>query len=226
MNAIGSTEMLHMFLSNRPGRCQYGTTGTPLRGYRVRLVDETGREVAKGEMGDLHVSGPSAAAYYWNNPEKTKSTFLGEWVNTGDRFRQDENGNYVYCGRSDEMLKVSGMWVSPAEVESALIAHSAVLEAAVVGLEDENQLTKPKAYVVLKPGVAPQTELANELKEFVQVPPFAPYKYPRWIEFLEELPKNCHWKNPQKCFAGQCGKTGFGFRENLAWLFPRKRRMS
>ena len=193
VDGIGSTEMLHIFISNRPGFCRYGTTGKPVPGYKVRLLDENGREAEAGEMGDLHVSGPSAAAYYWNKPAKNKSTFLGDWVKTGDRFRQDANGDYVYCGRSEEMLKVSGLWVSPTEVESALISHEAVLEAAVVGALDENALVKPKAYVVLKPGVAPGSELAGELKDFVKSR-LAPYKYPRWIEFLDELPKTATGK--------------------------------
>jgi benzoate-CoA ligase len=193
VDGIGSTEMLHIFISNRPGSCCYGTTGKPVPGYKVRIVDESGRDVEAGEMGDLHVSGPSAAACYWNKPEETKNTFLGEWVKTGDRFRQDTNGDYVYCGRSDEMLKVSGLWVSPMEVESALISHEAVLEAAVVGALDENELVKPKAFVVVKPGVAQGSDLAGELKDFVKNR-LAPYKYPRWIEFAEELPKTATGK--------------------------------
>jgi benzoate-CoA ligase len=193
VDGIGSTEMLHIFISNRPGSCRYGATGKPVRGYKVRIVDESGRDVPQGEMGDLHVSGPSAAAGYWNKPEKTKNTFLGEWVKTGDRFRQDPNGDYVYCGRSDEMLKVSGLWVSPIEVESALISHEAVLEAAVVGALDENELVKPKAFVVVKPGVVQGSKLAGELKDFVKNR-LAPYKYPRWIEFVEELPKTATGK--------------------------------
>lgn len=193
IDGIGSTEMLHIFISNRPGSCRYGTTGKPVPGYDVRVVDESGQDVAPGEMGDLHVSGPSAAACYWNKPEKTKNTFLGEWVKTGDRFRQDTNGDYVYCGRSDEMLKVSGQWVSPMEVESALISHETVLEAAVIGALDENELVKPKAFVVVKPGVTHGVALAGELKEFVKSR-LAPYKYPRWIEFVEELPKTATGK--------------------------------
>lgn len=188
VDGIGSTEMLHIFISNRPGTCRYGTTGKPVPGYKVRLLDENGREVTPGEMGDLLVSGPTAASCYWNNPEKTQSTFLGDWVNTGDRFRTNAGGDYVYCGRSDEMLKVGGVWVSPTEVESALITHEAVLEAAVVGIPDESALIKPKAFVVLKPGVARHPQLAAELKEFLKGR-LAAYKCPRWIEFVEELPK-------------------------------------
>ena len=188
VDGIGSTEMLHIFLSNRPGNCRYGTTGQPVPGYKIRLVDEARHDTAHGEMGDLLVSGPSAAICYWNNPEKTQNTFLGEWVKTGDRFRINSDGDYVHCGRSDEMLKVSGVWVSPTEVESALIAHEAVLEAAVVGAPDESGLIKPKAFIVLKPGVARREQLAPELKRFVKNR-LAPYKCPRWIEFVEELPK-------------------------------------
>ena len=188
VDGIGSTEMLHIFISNRPGACHYGTTGRLVPGYKARLLDENGHDVAPGEMGDLLISGPSAASCYWNNPEKTQNTFLGDWVKTGDRFRQNAEGEYIYCGRSDEMLKVSGVWVSPTEVESALIAHSAVLEAAVVGVADEKDLIKPKAFVVLKNGIARETQLAAELKEFVKAR-LASYKCPRWIEFVEELPK-------------------------------------
>jgi benzoate-CoA ligase len=193
VDGIGSTEMLHIFISNHPGSCRYGTTGKPVPGYKTRVVDESGRDVEPGEMGDLHVAGPSAAAGYWNKPEKNKNTFLGEWVKTGDRFRQTADGDYVYCGRSDEMLKVSGLWVSPMEVESALISHVAVLEAAVVGALDENELVKPKAFVVVKPGVTQEFALAQALKDFVKNR-LAPYKYPRWIEFVEELPKTATGK--------------------------------
>ena len=188
VDGIGSTEMLHIFISNRPGACHYGTTGTLVPGYQAHLLDENGRDVAPGEMGELLVSGPTAASCYWNNTEKTQSTFVGEWVKTGDRFRQTADGDYVYCGRSDEMLKVSGIWVSPAEVESALVAHDAVLEAAVVGVADENDLIKPKAFVVLKPGIVSKPQLEPDLKEFLKGR-LAPYKCPRWIEFIDELPK-------------------------------------
>jgi benzoate-CoA ligase len=206
VDGIGSTEMLHIFVSNRPGSCRYGTTGKAVPGYKVRLLDENGREVAPGEMGDLHVSGPSSAAHYWNKPEKTASTFLGEWVKTGDRFRQTADGDYVYCGRSDDMLKVSGLWVSPTEVESALTSHEAVLEAAVVGALDENALVKPKAYVVVKPGVAQGSELARELKNFVKSR-LAPYKYPRWIEFLDELPKTSTGKIRRNVLRASANKS-------------------
>jgi benzoate-CoA ligase len=188
VDGIGSTEMLHIFISNRPGACRYGTTGKLVPGYQARLIDETGADAHSGEMGELFVCGPTAATCYWNNPDKTRTTFLGDWVKTGDRFRLTPDGDYVYCGRSDEMLKVSGIWVSPTEVEAALIAHELVLEAAVVGLADENGLIKPKAFVVLKPGVARDPDFAAELKDFVKSR-LAPYKTPRWIEFVDELPK-------------------------------------
>jgi benzoate-CoA ligase len=193
VDGIGSTEMLHIFISNRPGACRYGTTGKVVDGYRARLVAEDGNEPALSEIGDLYVSGPTAAAYYWNDAERTRNTFCGEWVKTGDRFRLDRAGDYVYCGRSDEMLKVGGIWVSPTEVEAALIAHEAVLEAAVIGVGDENELIKPKAFIVLKPGVSPHEGLAAELKEFVKGR-LAPYKCPRWLEFVAELPKTATGK--------------------------------
>ncbi|HEX3465074.1 MAG TPA: benzoate-CoA ligase family protein, partial [Candidatus Elarobacter sp.] len=165
----------------------------PVPGYRARIVGDDGREVERGELGELEVSGPTSAAYYWNNREKSRRTFCGEWTRTGDKYRQDEDGNFVYCGRVDDMLKVSGIWVSPSEVESALVSHEDVLEAAVIGAEDEQQLVKPKAFVVLKPGVAPSDELADALKAHVKSR-LAPYKYPRWIEFVPDLPKTATGK--------------------------------
>jgi benzoate-CoA ligase len=193
LDGIGSTEMLHIFLSNRPGDLRYGTTGKPVPGYRVRLVDEEGQEVARGEQGELQVDGPTAAALYWNNREKTRATFQGTWTRCGDKYAQDADGYYVYAGRSDDMLKVSGIYVSPIEVESALISHEAVLEAAVVGREDDDRLIKPVAYVVLKSGHAGGAELAEALRRHVKGL-LAPYKYPRWIEFVNELPKTATGK--------------------------------
>jgi benzoate-CoA ligase len=193
VDGIGSTEMLHIFVSNRPGAVKYGTTGLPVPGYRVRIVDEHGAEVPRGELGELEVCGESSAVHYWNNREKSRRTFCGEWTRTGDKYRQDEDGYFVYCGRVDDMLKVSGIWVSPSEVESALVAHEDVLEAAVIGAEDEQQLVKPKAFVVLKPGVTPSDELAEALKAHVKSR-LAPYKYPRWIEFVPDLPKTATGK--------------------------------
>jgi benzoate-CoA ligase len=193
IDGIGSTEMLHIFISSRPGAVRYGAAGFPVPGYEVRIVGDSGAEIPRGEIGELQVKGPTRATCYWNNPEKTRETFLGEWLRTGDRFLQDADGAFVHCGRSDDMLKVGGLWVSPTEVESALIAHPAVLEVAVVGAADENNLIKPKAFVVTKPGVAADAKLAQELQEFVKSK-LAPYKYPRWIEFRDELPKTATGK--------------------------------
>ena len=193
LDGIGSTEMLHIFLSNRPGDVRYGTTGKPVPGYRLLLVDEQGNAVKPGDLGELQIAGPTSAASYWNNREKTRSTFVGEWTRSGDKYSQDADGYYVYGGRSDDMLKVSGIYVSPAEVEAALVSHAAVLEAAVVGAEDENRLVKPKAYVVLKAGQAPSAALEQALQQHVK-DRLAPYKYPRWIEFIAELPKTATGK--------------------------------
>ncbi|MCZ6894760.1 MAG: benzoate-CoA ligase family protein [Gammaproteobacteria bacterium] len=193
LDGIGSTEMLHIFLSNRAGTLRYGTTGKPLPGYELRIVDDEGAAVAQGEIGELQVSGPTAASMYWNNRDKTRGTFLGEWTRTGDKYRRDEDGFYVFCGRSDDMLKVGGIYVSPTEVEGALITHAAILEAAVVGRADDAALIKPAAYVVLQPGVTGSEELAATLKAHVKSQ-LAPYKYPRWIEFVSDLPKTATGK--------------------------------
>ncbi|HEY6864677.1 MAG TPA: benzoate-CoA ligase family protein [Burkholderiales bacterium] len=193
INTIGSTEMLHVFMGCRPGDVRHGTTGVAVPGYDLRLVDEEGRPVKRGELGELQIKGPTAAAYYWNNRAKTLGTFVGEWTRSGDKFSQDAEGYYIYGGRSDDMLKVSGIYVSPAEVEAALIAHEAVLEAAVVGAIDENKLVKPKAFVVLKAGHKPGSAMTQALQQHVK-DRLAPYKYPRWIEFIEELPKTATGK--------------------------------
>jgi benzoate-CoA ligase len=193
LDGIGSTEMLHIFLSNRPGDVRYGTTGKPVPGYRVRLVDESGREVGADEIGELQISGPTSAAGYWNNREKSRETFVGQWTRAGDKYTVDADGYYTYGGRSDDMLKVSGMYVSPFEVEAALLTHPDVLEAAVIGAEDERRLVKPRAYVVTKPGVSGSAELAEALKQHVK-DRLAPFKYPRWIEFIPELPKTATGK--------------------------------
>ncbi len=190
LDGIGSTEMLHIFLSNRPEEFRYGTTGKAVPGYELRLVDEQGNDVKQGELGELLIKGPTAANFYWNNRVKSRSTFVGEWTRSGDKYSQDSDGFYAYGGRTDDMLKVSGIWVSPAEVEAALVSHEAVLEAAVVGKEDEQKLVKPKAFVVLKPGKQATTE---ELQNYVKSK-LAPYKYPRWIEFAAELPKTATGK--------------------------------
>ena len=193
LDGLGSTEMLHIFLSNRPGDVHYGATGKAVPGYELAIVDESDRPVPPGELGELKVSGPTSAIGYWNNRARSVRTFRGPWTFTGDKYRQDERGDYVYCGRADDMLKVSGMWVSPAEVEAALVGHDSVLEVAVVGREDEHGLTKPQAFVVVRPGVEPSPALAEELQRYVK-DRLAPFKYPRWIEFLEALPKTATGK--------------------------------
>jgi benzoate-CoA ligase len=190
VDGIGSTEMLHIFLSNRPGQVRYGTTGWPVPSYEIELRGDDGRPVPEGEPGDLYIHGPSAAMMYWGNRQKTRETFHGAWVKSGDKYVRNADGTYTYAGRSDDMLKVSGIYVSPFEVEATLVQHPCVLEAAVIGKEDEQGLTKTKAFVVLKPGCA-ATEA--ELKAFVK-DRLAPYKYPRYIEFLAELPKTATGK--------------------------------
>jgi benzoate-CoA ligase len=194
LDGIGSTEMLHIFISNRPGAVRYGTTGKPVPGYEVRLVDDQGNVITKpGELGELQISGPTSAIMYWNQRERTKNTFQGPWTRSGDKYSFDSEGYYTYGGRSDDMLKVSGIYVSPVEVEAALVTHEAVLEAAVVGVEDEQKLVKPKAFVVLKPGQSPSESLKSALQQHVK-DRLAPYKYPRWIEFMGELPKTATGK--------------------------------
>jgi benzoate-CoA ligase len=193
LDGIGSTEMLHIFLSNRPGQVRYGTTGKPVPGYSIRLTDEAGNEVAAGEIGELHVNGPTSSPHYWNNRVRSLATFLGPWTKCGDKYTVDGDGYYTYCGRTDDMLKVGGVYVAPFEVEAALASHEAVLEAAVVGHADENELIKPKAFVVVKPGQTGSPELAARLQEHVKAK-LATYKYPRWIEFVGELPKTATGK--------------------------------
>jgi len=190
LDGIGSTEMLHIFLSNRPGQVRYGTTGQAVPGYELRLIDDEGRECAVGELGELQIKGPSAALLYWGNRAKTKATFCGEWTRSGDKYSRDADGYYTYGGRSDDMLKVGGIYVSPFEVEASLMTHPAVLEAAVIGAADEEGLIKPKAYVVLKTG---QQASLDDLKGHVKSQ-LAPYKYPRWIEIIDELPKTATGK--------------------------------
>jgi benzoate-CoA ligase len=193
LDGIGSTEMLHIFISNRPGDVEYGTTGRAVPGYEIRLVDDEGRLVKQGDTGELQVRGPSAAIMYWNNRERSRKTFQGAWTLTGDKYVQRDDGRYVHAGRNDDMLKVGGLYVSPVEVESALISHSAVLEAAVVGKEDDERLIKPLAFVVLKAAQTASPQLAEELKQHVRSR-LAMYKYPRWVEFIGELPKTATGK--------------------------------
>ncbi|HEV2100598.1 MAG TPA: benzoate-CoA ligase family protein [Stellaceae bacterium] len=193
LDGIGSTEMLHIFLSNSPGDVRYGTTGKPVPGYALQIVGEEGQPVSRGEIGDLLVDGPTSAAGYWNSRERSRATFLGEWTRTGDKYYQDEDGYYVYCGRSDDMMKVNGMYVSPAEVEAALITDDNVLEAAVVGAPDADGLIKPKAFVVAKPGIRADDALARALLDHTRGL-LAPFKCPRWIAFTDELPKTATGK--------------------------------
>ena len=193
LDGIGSTEMLHIFLSNRSGEVRYGTTGKPVPGYLVRLIGEDGNPVPPGEIGELQINGPSAAVMYWNSREKSRHTFMGDWTRSGDKYIESADGYFQYCGRSDDMLKVGGIYVSPFEVEGALMTHESVLEAAVVSHADVDQLIKPKAYVVLKAGIEPSEALAGALKQHVK-DRLAPYKYPRWLDFVAELPKTATGK--------------------------------
>jgi benzoate-CoA ligase len=190
VDGIGSTEMLHIFISNRPADVRYGTTGWPVPGYTIELRGEGGGPVPDGEPGDLYIQGPSAAMMYWGNAAKTRDTFQGGWTKSGDKYVKNADGTYTYSGRSDDMLKVSGIYVSPFEVEATLVQHPAVLEAAVIGVPDAEGLTKTKAFVVLKPGGAASEA---ELKAFVK-DKLAPYKYPRQVEFVSELPKTATGK--------------------------------
>ena len=192
VDGIGSTEMLHIYLSNLPGRVRYGSTGWPVPGYEVELRSESGTAaVADGEPGDLYIAGPSAALMYWGNRAKSRETFQGAWTKSGDKYvRNADDGSYTYSGRGDDMLKVSGIYVSPFEVEATLVQHPAVLEAAVIGVADDQGLTKTKAFVVRKPG---SSISEDELKAFVKER-LAPHKYPRQIEFLDDLPKTATGK--------------------------------
>jgi benzoate-CoA ligase len=193
LDGLGSTEMLHIFLSNRPGEVKYGTTGKPVPGYDVRLVGDAGEIVKRGELGELQVRGPTSALMYWNDREQSRATFLGEWTRSGDKYIEDENGFFVYCGRRDDMLKVGGMYVSPFEVEGALCTHQDVLEAAVVAWPDPEGLIKPKAFVVLRSPDRACDALAQALQEHCKSR-LAPYKYPRSIEFRIDLPKTATGK--------------------------------
>jgi 4-hydroxybenzoate-CoA ligase len=192
LDGVGSTELLHIFLSNAPGDIKYGSSGRPVPGYRVRLVNEAGADVADGEVGELLVDAPSAGEGYWNQRAKSRRTFEGHWTRTGDKYIRDAEGRYTFCGRADDMFKVSGIWVSPFEVESALITHPAVAEAAVVPEADPEGLLKPKAFVVLKPG-AGTDGLHDALKDHVKQK-IGPWKYPRWIDVVDALPKTATGK--------------------------------
>lgn len=193
LDGIGSTEMLQTFLSNRPGDVRYGSTGKPVPGYELKIVDENGSELPPGEIGELIVRGPSAGEGYWNQRRKSRLTFAGEWTFTGDKYYRDADGYYFYCGRTDDMFKVSGMWVSPFDVEAALVSHEAVLEAAVIPKEDADGLIKPKAFVVLKNGHGNNEMLLHALKEHVKASA-GTWKYPRWIELRSDLPRTATGK--------------------------------
>jgi benzoate-CoA ligase family protein len=193
LDGIGSTEILHIFISNRKGKVRAGSSGKLVTGYDARVVDEEDRDLPQGEIGNLLIRGDSTCAYYWNKHAKTKETLFGEWIRTGDKYMIDPDGYFWYQGRSDDMLKAGGIWVSPVEVEATLISHPAVLECAVIGLLDQDELIKPKAFVVLKQGFAASPQLEGELKTFVK-DRIAPFKYPRWVEFVDELPKTATGK--------------------------------
>ncbi len=194
LDGLGSTEMLHIFLSNRLGEIKPGASGRPVDGYELRLVDDDGNVLhGADEMGMLEVSGPSSAVMYWNQRDKSRETFQGPWTRTGDKYTRDADGIYTHAGRTDDMLKVGGIYVSPVEVESAVVRHEKVLEVAVVGHADADGLIKPKAFVVPRDGIEPNDALADEIKAFVKSE-LAAYKYPRWVEFRDELPKTATGK--------------------------------
>jgi benzoate-CoA ligase len=193
LDAIGSTEVLHMFIANRPGAVRPGSSGQIIPGYEARVVDEDDEPAKPGDIGNLLIKSDSTCSHYWNQHEKSKNTIEGNWIRTGDKYYQDADGYFWYAGRSDDMLKCSGVWVSPIEIEAVLIEHPAVQEAAVIGREDDDELLKPAAYVLLKNGSTGTAGLARELQEFVlsRLPVF---KRPRWVEFVDELPKTATGK--------------------------------
>lgn len=193
LDGIGSTEILHIFISNLPGEVKPGSTGKIVPGYKAKIVDQDGNPAPRGEIGNLMIKGHSIAAYYWNKHEKTMETFIGEWIDTGDKYFQDEEEFYWYVGRGDDMIKAGGIWVSPVEVEYCLMEHPAVSESGVIGNADIDGLIKPKAFVVLNNGFNPSLELADELSIFVKSK-IAPYKFPRWVEFVPDLPRTATGK--------------------------------
>jgi acyl-coenzyme A synthetase/AMP-(fatty) acid ligase len=197
LDGIGSAEMFHIYITNRPGDVKPGRLGRIVEGYEAQVVDAEGKPLAPGEMGTLRVKGDSAALCYWQAHEKSKETFAGDWCTTGDQFHFDDEGYFWYHGRTDDMLKVSGVFVAPAEIENCILQHEAVLEAAVVGHDEGDRLIKPKAFVVLREGHAAGEELAQDIKDFVKSH-LALYKYPRWVEFVASLPKNDRGKIDRK----------------------------
>jgi benzoate-CoA ligase len=188
LDVVGSTEALHDFLANRPGHVKVGSSGQVVPAFEARVVDDEGKDLSAGAVGHLMIKGESCSPYYWNRHEQTKKTMMGDWVRTGDMCMRDEEGYFWFSGRSDDMLKVGGQWVSPIEVENTLLNHPQVLETAVIGVRDTDGLTKPKAFVVLKETHLATTQFEAELQEFVRTT-LAPHKYPRWIEFVSDLPK-------------------------------------
>jgi benzoate-CoA ligase len=196
-DGIGSAEMFHIYITNRPGDVKPGSLGRIVEGYQARIVDADDHEVPTGEMGTLKIKGDSAALCYWNAHEKSKATFAGDWCTSGDQFHVDEEGFYWYHGRTDDMLKVGGIFVAPGEIENCLLQHEAVLECAVVGHDEGDGLVKPKAFVVAREGHEPGEPLADAIKQFVK-DRIALYKYPRWIEFVTSLPKNDRGKIDRK----------------------------
>ena len=207
LDGIGSTEMFQTFLSNQPGDIRFGTTGKPVPGYELKVVDEHGIAVADGEIGELIVRGPTAGEGYWNQRAKSRRTFAGEWTYTGDKFFRDADGYYHYCGRTDDMFKVSGMWVSPFEVEAALASHEAVLEAAVIGKEDSDGLIKPKAFIVLRNGYDESEQLIEKLRVHVKASA-GPWKYPRWIDIRSDLPRTATGKIQRFKLRERAAKVG------------------
>ena len=205
-DGIGSAEMFHIYITNRPGEVKPGSLGRIVEGYEAKIVGADENEVATGAMGTLKIKGDSAALCYWNSPEKSKATFAGDWCTSGDQFHVDERGYYWYHGRTDDMLKVSGIFVAPAEIENCLLQHEAVLECAVIGHGDDDGLVKPKAFIVPRDGLATTNELADDIKHFVQNR-IAIYKYPRWIEFVNSLPKNDRGKIDRKLLKKQGGSV-------------------
>jgi acyl-coenzyme A synthetase/AMP-(fatty) acid ligase len=193
LDGIGSTEALHIFISNRADDYRPGCSGRPVPGYEAIILDDAGKEVPAGDSGHLMIRGPSTAKYYWNNPEKTKTTMVDGWLNTGDTYYRDKDGYFYYCGRNDDMLKVGGIWCSPFEIEAKLIEHPKVLEAAVVGRADDDGNVKPAAFVVLSDPEDSGDDLSEELRQHCKSG-LAKYKYPRWFSFVEQLPKTATGK--------------------------------